>query len=88
MEQLVVKLDSIKELINKRMMLVHTENFHVSCLAELWDLYDNEAKHNFCQNILHFSLSFVTFLSGASKKSNTTQTATFRPVRIWLFLLF
>lgn len=50
----VQKLISVETLIKQKMMFVNAEKYYVGILAELWNLYSDEAKANLCQNILTY----------------------------------
>ncbi len=48
------KIISIETLIEQKMMLVDAEKYYVGILAELWNLYSDDAKVNLCKNILTY----------------------------------
>lgn len=50
----IERMQSVDKLIADKMMLVDTEHFHVSMLAELWNLYYDEGKKHLCRNILNY----------------------------------
>lgn len=54
MDKLIEKSQSIRKLIEEKMMIVDTEHFHVSMLGELWNSYGDDKKLNLCENILNF----------------------------------
>lgn len=54
MEKLIEKSQSIRKLIEEKMMIVDTEHFHVSMLGELWNSFNDENKRNMCENITNY----------------------------------
>ena len=54
MDKLIEKTQSIRKLIEEKMMIVDTEHFHVSMLGELWNSYGDDKKLNLCENIINF----------------------------------
>ncbi len=63
------KISAVETLIANKMMLVHPEKYHVAMLAELWNLYSDEKKHDLCQNIL-FYCKVKNNLSGGLNNGN------------------
>ena len=54
MKNAIEKMQSVKQLINNKMMLVDASNFHVSMLAELWNIYNDDARMHLCRNIRNY----------------------------------
>lgn len=50
----VKKAQSVRQLIKNDMMRVDAKNYHVSMLAELWNIYSDFEKVNLCQNIVNY----------------------------------
>lgn len=53
-EASISRIKSVEQLIADKMMIVDTKNYHVSMLAELWNIYIDPEKVNFCRNIKNY----------------------------------
>ena len=65
----VNKFSSIEKLVKNKMLLIKAEDYHVTMLSELWNLYNDEKKHHLCQNIL-FYCQVTNNFAGVPKKEN------------------
>jgi hypothetical protein len=50
----VNKFHAMEELISRNMMMVVPEKYYVAMLEELWNMYGEENKTDFCENILYY----------------------------------
>lgn len=48
------KFNAVEELIDRNMMMVVPEKYYVAILEELWNMYGEENKPDFCENILYY----------------------------------
>lgn len=50
----ISRVKSVEQLIAEKMLMIDTKNYQVAMLAELWNIYTDPEKVNFCRNIKNY----------------------------------
>jgi hypothetical protein len=50
----ISRIKSVEQLIAEKMLMIDAKNYHVAMLAELWNIYTDPEKVNFCRNIKNY----------------------------------
>jgi hypothetical protein len=61
----------VEKLIDNKMMMVDAENYHVSILEELWNMYYDEGKTHLCRNIRNYCAVKNSYNQKADKFNHT-----------------
>lgn len=50
----ISRIKSVEQLIAEKMLMIDAKNYQVAMLSELWNIYTDPEKVNFCRNIKNY----------------------------------